>query len=101
MTDYQNQIDYHEAVGDLPCNIKAVDELSGKSQTVKTFAESEKDATPTPFTGAFGPIELIMGSVSAKLGNKIATDSFSPSDVDDELKRANEEAQAQLNKAQR
>jgi multiple sugar transport system substrate-binding protein len=101
MTDYQNQIDYHEAVGDLPCNIKAVDELSGKSQTVKTFAESEKDATPTPFTGAFGPIELIMGSVSAKLGNKIATDSFSPSDVDAELKRANEEAQAQLNKAQR
>jgi multiple sugar transport system substrate-binding protein len=101
MTDYQNQIDYYEAVGDLPCNIKAVDELSGKSQTVKTFAESEKDATPTPFTGAFGPIELIMGSVSAKLGNKIATDSFSPSDVDAELKRANEEAQAQLNKAKR
>jgi multiple sugar transport system substrate-binding protein len=100
MTDYQNQLDYHDAVGDLPCNTQAVDELSSKSETVKTFAESEKEATPTPFTGAFGPIELIMGSVSAKLGSKIATKSFSPSDIKDQLKRANEEAQAQLDKAQ-
>jgi hypothetical protein len=41
-----------------------------------------------------------MGSVSAKLGSKIATKSFSPSDIKDQLKRANEEAQAQLDKAQ-
>jgi len=101
MTDYQNQLDYFDAVGDLPCNIKAVEELASKSNTVNTFAESEREATPTPFTGAFGPIELIMGSVSAKLGSKIATNSFSPSDVDEQLKRANEEAQAQLDKAQR
>jgi multiple sugar transport system substrate-binding protein len=96
MTDYQNQLDYFEAVGDLPCNNKAA-----KSDTVKTFAEAERNATPTPFTGAFGPIELIMGSVSTKLGNKIATNSFSPSDIKEQLKRANEEAQAQLNKAER
>jgi multiple sugar transport system substrate-binding protein len=101
MTDYQNQLDYFEAVGDLPCNNKAVEELVAKSDTVKTFAEAERNATPTPFTGAFGPIELIMGSVSAKLGNKIATNSFSPSDIKEQLKRANEEAQAQLNKAER
>jgi multiple sugar transport system substrate-binding protein len=101
MTDYQNQLDYFDAVGDLPCNTKAVEELASKSNTVNTFAESEREATPTPFTGAFGPIELIMGSVSAKLGSKIATNSFSPSDVDEQLKRANEEAQAQLDKAER
>ena len=100
MTDYQNQLDYFEAVGDLPCNTKAVDDLSAKNETVKTFADSEKDATPTPFTGAFGPIELIMGSVSAKLGSKVATDTFRPSDVTEQLKRANAEAQAQLDKAQ-
>jgi multiple sugar transport system substrate-binding protein len=100
MTDYQNQLDYFDAVGDLPCNTEAVDELAGKSETVKTFANAEKDATPTPFTGAFGPIELIMGSVSAKLGSKIATNTFSPSDIEEQLKRANEEAQAQLDKAQ-
>jgi len=101
MTDYQNQLDYFDAVGDLPCNTKAVEELASKSNTVNTFAESEREATPTPFTGAFGPIELIMGSVSAKLGSKIATNSFSPSDVDEQLKRANEEAQAQHDKAER
>ena len=101
MTDYQNQLDYFEAVGDLPCNTKAVEDLVAKGDTVKTFAEAERNATPTPFTGAFGPIELIMGSVSAKLGNKIATNSFSPSDIKEQLKRANEEAQAQLNKAER
>jgi light-regulated signal transduction histidine kinase (bacteriophytochrome) len=68
-----------------------VEELVAKSDTVKTFAEAERNATPTPFTGAFGPIELIMGSVSAKLGNKIATNSFSPSDIKEQLKRSNEE----------
>ena len=101
MTDYQNQLDYFEAVGDLPCNTKAVEELAGKSDTVETFTESERNATPTPFTGAFGPIELVMGSVTSKLGSKIATNSFSPSDIEEQLKRANEEAQAQLDKAQR
>ena len=100
MTDYQNQLDYFHAVGDLPCNKEAVDDLAAKSETVETFADAEQDATPTPFTGSFGPIELIMGSVSAKLGSKIATNSFSPSDVGEQLKRANDEAQAQLNKAQ-
>lgn len=99
MTDYKNQLDYFDAVGDLPCNTKAVEELSGKNETVKTFADSERQATPTPFTGAFGPIELIMGSVSSKLGSKIATGSFKPSDVSAQLKRANEETQSQLNKA--
>jgi multiple sugar transport system substrate-binding protein len=101
MTDYQNQLDYFEAVGDLPCNTKAVKDLAAKSDTVKTFAEAERNATPTPFTGAFGPIELVMASVSAKLGNKIATNSFSPSDIKEQLKRANEEAQSQLDKAER
>ena len=101
MTDYQNQLDYFEAVGDLPCNTKAVEELARKNETVETFTESERNATPTPFTGAFGPIELVMGSVTSKLGSKIATNSFSPSDIEEQLKRANEEAQAQLDKAQR
>jgi len=41
-----------------------------------------------------------MGSVSAKLGSKVATDTFRPSDVTEQLKRANAEAQAQLDKAQ-
>jgi multiple sugar transport system substrate-binding protein len=100
MTDYQNQTDYYEAVGDLPCNNKAVEDLVAKSDTVETFTNAEREATPTPFTGAFGPIELIMGSVSAKLGSKIATDSFKPSDVTEQLKRANAEAQSQLDKAQ-
>jgi multiple sugar transport system substrate-binding protein len=100
MTDYQNQVDYYEAVGDLPCNTRAVEDLAAKSDTVETFMNAEREATPTPFTGAFGPIELVMGSVSAKLGSKIATDSFKPSDVTEQLKRANAEAQSQLDKAQ-
>jgi hypothetical protein len=42
-----------------------------------------------------------MGSVSSKLGNRIATDSFSPSDVEEQLRQADEEAQAQLDRAAR
>src|SRR5215216_2812974 len=38
MTDSENQIKYHEATGDLPCNTEALQELTSKDQTVKTFA---------------------------------------------------------------
>jgi hypothetical protein len=34
------------------------------------------------------------------LGSKVAMDTFRPSDVTEQLKRANAEAQAQLDKAQ-
>lgn len=100
MTDPENQTTYHEATGDLPCNTEAVQELAGKDPTVKTFVDAERDATPTPFTGAFGPIELIMGSVSSKLANRIATDSYSPSDVQEQLDQADKEAQKQLEGAE-
>lgn len=100
MTDYQNQIAYNEAIGDLPCNTKAVEDLSGEDQMVRTFVEAERNATPTPFTGAFGPIELIIGSVCAKLGSGIATENYSPSDIQEQLKRADEESQQQLESAE-
>lgn len=99
MTDAGNQLDYNTAVGDLPCNTDAIEKLVSKNETAKTFVDAEENATPTPFTGAWGPIQLIMGSVSAKLGNRIATGNFSSSDVEEQLRRADEEAQAQLDRA--
>jgi multiple sugar transport system substrate-binding protein len=99
MTDTENQIKYFEATGDLPCNTAALQELRSK-ETVKTFADAEQEATPTPFTGAFGPIELVMGSACSKLGNRIATDNYSPSDVKTQLEQANKEAQKQLEGAE-
>jgi multiple sugar transport system substrate-binding protein len=99
MTDAKNQLDYNAAIGDLPCNTDAIRDLVARDETAKTFVEAERSATATPFTGAWGPIQLIMGSVSSKLGNRIATDSFSDSDVEEQLVRADEEAQAQLDRA--
>lgn len=101
MTDPENQLDYNEAVGDLPCNTSAIDDLIARDEVARTFAEAAEEATPTPFTGAWGPIQLVMGSVSSKLGNRVATGSFSSSDIGEQLARANEEAQGQLDRAAR
>lgn len=96
MTDYPNQVQYSKAVGDLPANTKAVQELAGKNPTTKTFAKAEQKAVPTPLTGAWGSLEVALAGVSSKLGNEIAAGSYSPSHVKALLQKANGQVQAQL-----
>ncbi|MBX6764940.1 MAG: sugar ABC transporter substrate-binding protein [Rubrobacteraceae bacterium] len=96
MTDYQPQIQYSKAVGDLPVNKKAATYLASKSKTAKAFIEAEQNATPTPMTGAWATLEVALANVSAKLGNAVAAGNYSPSLVKSLLEKANQQVQAQL-----
>lgn len=100
MTDYGNQIKYTKLTGDLPTNVKAAESLASKDQTTATFVKAEQKAEPTPLTGAWSAIEEGLLSVSSKLANQLATNSYSPSNIRPLLKQTNQQVQEKLKQQQ-
>ena len=52
--------------------------------------------TPTPFSGAWGPLEVALAGVSSKLANEVATNHYDPSHIKPLLDQANQQIQGQL-----
>ena len=96
LTDQQNQIQYQKTFGDLPVNIKAANTLASQSAQIAAFVQAEQGADPTPFTGAWGALEVALAGVSSKLANQVATNSYNPSNVKTLLDQANAQIQSQL-----
>lgn len=96
VTEKQHQIQYTQTFGDLPTNVSAANQLASQSAQTKAFVQAESGATPTPFSGAWGAIEVALAGVSSKLANEVATNSYSPSHVKPLLDAANATIQSQL-----
>lgn len=96
LTTNQNQLQYTKDFGDLPANASAADGLAHASATDAAFIKAEQGASPTPFTGAWGPIEVTLAGVSSKLADEVATGRYDPSHVAQLLAQANVQAQGQI-----
>jgi multiple sugar transport system substrate-binding protein len=96
VTDYQHQIQWTQTFGDLPTNVSAANALASKDPATAAFVKAEQGATPTPFSGAWGPLEVSLAGVSSKLANQIATNHYSPSNIKPLLDQANQQIQGQL-----
>jgi multiple sugar transport system substrate-binding protein len=96
VTDYQHQLDWTKTFGDLPTNVQAADYLSSKDPATAAFVKAEQGATPTPFSGEWGPLEVALAGVSSKLANSVATNHYNPSQIKPLLDQANQEIQSQL-----
>lgn len=96
LTNVQNQITYQKTFGDLPVNIQAANQLASQSSQIAAFVQAEQGADPTPFSGAWGALEVALAGVSSKLANQVATNSYSPSNVKPLLDQANAQIQSQL-----
>jgi multiple sugar transport system substrate-binding protein len=96
VTDKAHQLHYTSIFGDLPTNADAANQLAGQNTQTKAFVQSENGATPVPATGAWGPIEVALAAVTAKLGGQVASNSYSPSNVKPLLDQANAQIQSQL-----
>jgi multiple sugar transport system substrate-binding protein len=96
LTDVQNQIQYQKTFGDLPVNIQAANQLASQSSQIAAFVQAEQGADPTPFTGAWGALEVALAGVSSKLANQVATNTYSPANVKPLLDQANAQIQSQL-----
>jgi multiple sugar transport system substrate-binding protein len=96
VTDAQHQIQWTQTFGDLPTNVAAANNLASKDPQTAAFIKAEQGASPTPFTGVWGPLELALAGVSSKLANEVATNSYDPSHIKPLLDQANQQIQGQL-----
>lgn len=96
ITDSQHQIAWTKTFGDLPANVSAANALASKDKQVAAFVQSEQGASPTPFSGAWGPLEVSLAGVSSKLANEIATNHYDPAHIKPLLDQANQQIQGQL-----
>jgi len=96
VTDEQHQIQYTKTFGDLPANTAAANSLASQNPQIAAFVQAEQDATPTPFTGTWGPLEVSLAGVSSKLSNEVATNRYDPSHIKPLLDQANQQIQGQL-----
>ena len=96
VTDEQHQIQYTKTFGDLPANTAAANTLASQDPKIAAFIQAEQNATPTPFTGTWGPLEVSLAGVSSKLSNEVATNRYDPSHIKPLLDQANQQIQGQL-----
>nr|HET6900918.1 extracellular solute-binding protein [Ktedonobacteraceae bacterium] len=96
VTNEQHQLQWTQTFGDLPVNVQAANSLASKDPQTTAFMKAEEAANPTPFTGAWGPLEVILSGVSSKLANEVATNSYNSSLVKPLLDQANQQMQNQL-----
>src|SRR5947209_13789778 len=95
VTDEQHQIQWTQTFGDLPTNVQAANSLASKDPQTAAFVQAEAGATPTPFTGVWGPLEVSLAGVSSKLANEVATNHYDPSHIKPLLDQANQQIQSQ------
>ncbi len=96
VTEYQHQIQWTKTFGDLPANVQAANNLASTDPQTAAFIQAEQGATPTPFTGTWGPLEVALAGVSSKLANEVATNRYDPSHIKPLLDQANQQIQGQL-----
>ena len=96
VTDEQHQIQYTKTFGDLPANTAAANTLASQDPQIAAFIQAEQNASPTPFTGVWGPLEVSLAGVSSKLANEVATNRYDPSHIKPLLDQANQQIQGQL-----
>jgi multiple sugar transport system substrate-binding protein len=96
VTDEQHELQWTQEFGDMPANAQAGNSLASSSKETAAFIQAEKGATPTPFSGSWGALEVSLAGVSSKLANQIATNHYSPSEIKPLLDQANQQIQSQL-----
>ncbi|GAC1373235.1 MAG: hypothetical protein NVS2B12_20500 [Ktedonobacteraceae bacterium] len=96
VTDDQHQLDWNKNFGDLPANVNAANTLASKDPQTAAFLKSEAGATPTPFSGAWGSLQVSLAGVGSKLANEVATNRYDPSHIKPLLDQANEQIQGKL-----
>lgn len=96
LTSTQEQKDYTATFGDLPVNVTAANQLASQNEVIASLVKAEAGATPTPFSGSWGAIEVALAGVTSKLANAVATNQYSPSLIPPLLNQANQQIQSSL-----
>jgi multiple sugar transport system substrate-binding protein len=98
VTDKDAQLDYYQKLGQLPANAAALQAVQSDQKLIPV-AEAAKKSVATPFTGAWGDIQLALTNVVVQSLPDLAKGSISDSQIDSRLAAAQNAAQSALSRA--
>jgi len=98
VTDQEAQLDYYKALGNMPANAAALQTLESDPK-LGPVTEAAKKSVATPFTGAWGDIQLALTNVVVQSLPDLAKGSVSDAQLDSRLADAQKSAQSALDRA--
>lgn len=98
VTSKDEQLNYQKIFGDLPANADALASLSSAPH-LAAITESAKQSKATPFTGAWGDIQLALLNVTVQSLPDLASGAVSDSDLSQRIKDAQTKSQQSLDRA--
>ena len=99
LTSEEEQLHYHKTFGDLPTNAAAAKKVADADAALAPMIESAKQAESTPFTGAWGDIQLALTNIVAQARPALANGGVELASIESALAQAQKDAQASLDRA--
>ncbi|MGK5682956.1 extracellular solute-binding protein [Actinoplanes sp. URMC 104] len=98
VTDSDAQLDYYKKFGNLPANAAALQTLASDKQ-LAPVTEAAKKSVATPFTGAWGDIQLALTNVAVQSLPDLGKGSISAQQIEARVADAQKAAQSALDRA--
>jgi multiple sugar transport system substrate-binding protein len=98
VTNKDEQLSYFKTFGDFPVNAEAAASLKS-DKTLGTFLEAQNKSVATPFTGAWGDIQLALTNIAVQSIPDQSKGSVSDAALSARLAEAQKTAQSALDRA--
>ncbi len=99
LTSDDEQINYNKLFGDLPANAAAAKKVEDADPSLAPVLASASQAKSTPFTGAWGDMQLALTNVVVQSRQALSGGGVSDSALQSALAKAQKDAQASLDRA--
>jgi len=99
VTSEEEQLKYNKLFGDLPTNAAAAKKVQDSLPSLAPLLASAEKSKSTPFTGAWGDIQLALTNIVVQSRQDLAKGGVSESALKSALEKAQQESQASLNRA--
>lgn len=99
ITSEDHQLYYSEHFGDLPANAAAAKKVIQSDPSLAPILDSAAAARTTPFTGAWGDIQLALTNIVVQARPDLAAGGVSDAYIAEALGKAQKEAQSALDRA--
>jgi multiple sugar transport system substrate-binding protein len=99
ITSDDEQINYNKVFGDLPANAAAAKKVESADPSLAPVLDSASKSKSTPFTGAWGDIQLALTNVVVQSRQALSGPGVTDSALDAALAKAQADSQASLDRA--
>ena len=99
VTSEEEQLKYNKLFGDLPTNVAAAKKVQSTNPSVAPVLAAGEKSKSTPFTGAWGDIQLALTNIVVQSRQDLTKGGVSEPALKSALEKAQQESQASLDRA--